>query len=152
MKKLLLVFLLFFSLSGITLATTCNSDNDCSGAAPYCKYDGTCGCGPLPSPLPPEICTDGDDNNISTAPVVETVSDDDVATDDDNNNIVPAPVVETVSGDDASDDVDVASDPVIRMTLNSIDFLDTSFAWSNPSPSCDVQHLPDSDPKLGQYV
>ena len=37
------------------------------------------------------------------------------------------------------------------MTLNVIDFSDTGFAWSNPSPSSDVQHLPDSDPKLGPY-
>ena len=38
------------------------------------------------------------------------------------------------------------------MSLNAVDFTDTNYAWSNPSPSSDVQHLPDSDPAVvGPY-
>ena len=38
------------------------------------------------------------------------------------------------------------------MSLNAVDFTDTSFAVSNPRPSSDVQHLLDSDPAfVGPY-
>jgi len=82
---------------------------------------------PVPPPVPPD-------------PLVEIVSDDDdvpdPATVDDNNNTVPPPV----------DPAEVEYD-----SLNAVDFTDECFAWSNPSTSTDVQHLPDADPTMGPY-
>ena len=110
----------------------------------------------IPPALPP----------VPPDPIVATLSHDDDVVDVDVDVAtppVPAPIVETVSDDDddAGTDDDVHIDPpptvlpladhVEYMSLNTIDFSDTSFAWSNPSPSSDVQHLPDSDPKLGPY-
>ena len=60
--------------------------------------------------------------------------------------IPPAPLfLETIhDDDDAVDDVEYVS-------LNAIDFTDTSFAWSNPSTSTDVHHLPDPDPATSPF-
>ena len=101
---------------------------------------------PILPPVPPD-------------PFVETISDNaDIVNVDVTTPHVPALIVETVSDDDAAaaDDDDVPIDPPLADTvkytsLNAIDFSDTSFAWINSSPSSDVQHLPDSDPKLGLY-
>ena len=81
---------------------------------------------------------DGDDDTVDPPP-----DDDD---DDDDADADPPPLPSDVDNVDPPPIVPPLADDVAYVSLNAVDFSNDSCAWSNPSTSIDIQHLPDPDP------